>query len=151
MRSPSCVSVYPPYQLLNVWSTFMKPGMQIMATEPILTAYSINPSSVCLSVCVSLLMFQGNGLVKYRLSFVARQRLGKQVPIATTTCHNRRTVGRVIFYAVCVLSEESPWVCLRIPLTLIGNNSVKTFPWQEELLKASFSMRSVSYQRKVGD
>jgi hypothetical protein len=33
------------------------------------------------------------------------------------------------------------------PLLLLGNNSFKKFPWYEEFLEASFSMRSVSYQR----
>jgi hypothetical protein len=42
-----------------------------------------------------------------------------------------------------------------IPLSLLGNGSVKTLPRQrrhamrEELLEASFSMRSMLYQRKV--
>jgi hypothetical protein len=49
-------------------------------------------------------------------------------------------------------------VCLYVyPTSLLGNGSVKPLPWQnthttlEELLYASFPMRSVSYQRKVGD
>jgi hypothetical protein len=46
---------------------FMKPGMYIMAPEPISTAYFINPShqSVCLYVYSPI---------------VARQRLGKTLP-----------------------------------------------------------------------
>jgi hypothetical protein len=41
--------------------------------------------------------------------------LGKHVPAATYTRRNQRIVGRVIFYAVCVLSKESLWACLCIP------------------------------------
>jgi hypothetical protein len=69
--------------------------MYIMATDPILTAYFINPAhqSTCLYV--------------YPL-IVAKQRLGKHVPAATNT-HSTR----------------------------------------EELLDASFSVRSMSYQRRV--
>jgi hypothetical protein len=71
---------------------FMKLGMYIMASEPVSTAYFINPSHQSVSVYVFL-------------------------------------------------------------LSLLGNGSVKTSPRQrihaiEELL--AFSMRSVSYQRKVG-
>jgi hypothetical protein len=75
----------------------MKLGMYIMETEPISTAYFVNPSrqSVCLYVYPPV---------------VARQRLGKDVAASTNT-------HEII----------------------------------EELLEASFSMRSVSYQRKVGD
>jgi hypothetical protein len=37
----------------------------------------------------------------------ARQRLGKHVPVAINTRKNRRIVGRVVFYAVRVVSKES--------------------------------------------
>jgi hypothetical protein len=76
---------------------YMKLGMYIMTSEPISTAYFINPShqSVCLYVY---------------LPIVARQRLGGNVTTATNT-HAKI----------------------------------------EELLDASFSMRSGLYQRKVGD
>jgi hypothetical protein len=39
--------------------------------------------------------------------FVARQRLGKQVPAETNTFNNRGVVGRAIFCAVRVLSKEN--------------------------------------------
>jgi hypothetical protein len=64
---------------------------------------------------------------------VARQRLGKHVPSATNTC-NSGTAGRVILCAVRVLSMESLWVCLCIPLSLLGKNSVKTFPRQRRIV-----------------
>jgi hypothetical protein len=52
---------------------------------------------------------------------------------ATNTCSSRGIIGRVIFYAVRVLSKENLWVCLCIPLSLVGNNSVKTFPRQRRI------------------
>jgi hypothetical protein len=75
---------------------FMKLGTHIMATEPISTAYFINPSN--LSVC----------LYVYPL-IVARQRLGRNVTAA-----------------------------------------MNTQATTEELLDASFTVRSVLYQRKAG-
>jgi hypothetical protein len=43
---------------------------------------------------------------------VGGQRLAKHVPAATNTRNNRRTVGVVVFYTVCVESKESLCVCL---------------------------------------
>jgi hypothetical protein len=53
-------------------------------------------------------------------------------------------------------SFPSVCVCICIIVSLLGNGSVKTLPWQRihaviELLDASFPMLSVSYQRKAGD
>jgi hypothetical protein len=76
---------------------FMKLDMYVMAPEPILTAFFINP--FCQSV----------GLYVYP-PVVDKQRLGKNVTAATNT-----------------------------DATI------------EELLDASFSLRSLSYERKVGD
>jgi hypothetical protein len=92
----------------------MKLRMYIMAPEPISTAYFINPSYQSASVCVSLLSLLGKGSVKCIPPFIARQRLGKQVPAAKNTSNNRRNVS----------------VRLCIPLSLLGNNSVKTFQRQ---------------------
>jgi hypothetical protein len=78
--------------------------------------YKFRPS-VCVPVCVPLLSFIGKGSAKYIPHFGARQRLGKHVPAATNMRNNNRIVGRA-----CL------WVCLRIPLSLLGNNSVNTFP-----------------------
>jgi hypothetical protein len=59
----------------------------------------------------------------------------------------------------CVLHKSLPSVCdsMCILLSLLGNGSVKTLSRQRIHMQqqknccASFSMRSVSYQRKVGD
>jgi hypothetical protein len=51
-------------------------------------------------------------------------------------------------------SHQSACLYVYRRVSLIGNGSVDTFPWQrthatiEELLKASFPIRSVSYQRE---
>jgi hypothetical protein len=75
----------------------------------------INPVlAACVSVYISLLLLLGKGSVKCIPRFVARQWLSKQVPVTTNACKNR-IVGHV---------------CLCIPLSLPGNNSVKMFPQQ---------------------
>jgi hypothetical protein len=66
--------------------------------------------------------------------YVPRQQLGKNVTAATNTRNNRRIVGRVVFCAVCVITQESLWVSLCIPLSLLGNGSVNTFPRQREIV-----------------
>jgi hypothetical protein len=72
--------------------------------------------SVCVCMCIFLI--------------VARQWLDRHVPMATNRCRNRRKVG-VIFYMVHVISKDSLCVCLRIPLSLLGNGSVNTLPQQQ--------------------
>jgi hypothetical protein len=93
---------------------FIKPGMNIIAPEPISTTSFINPShqSACLYVYPSLL---GNGSVKCIPSFGAGQRLGKHFPAATNT-HYNGIVGRVIFYAIRVLSKETLGLCVYPPI-----------------------------------
>jgi hypothetical protein len=105
---------------------FMKLDMYIMATEPFSAAYFIKSFP---SVCVCM------WLVKCIPPFGARQRLGKRVLLATNTRNSIKIVGRVIFYAVHVLPKESLWVCLCIPLLLIGNSSVKLFPSQRRIVR----------------
>jgi hypothetical protein len=109
---------------------FMKLGMYIMAPEAISTGYFINSSHQSVSVCLFVLSLLGKGMVKRILPFVARQRLCKLVSPATNICNSKRIVRRVIFYAVSVSSKESLRVCLFIPLSLLGKNSVNKFPRQ---------------------
>jgi hypothetical protein len=101
----------------------MKLGMCVMAPEPIPTAYFIKPSHQCVCLCVYPLI-------------VARQRLGKHVPAAKNTRNNRIIVGGVVFCTVRIVSNESLWVCLCIPLSLLGNGSVNTFPLQRRIVEA---------------
>jgi hypothetical protein len=74
---------------------FMKLGMYIMAPEPISAAYFINPwhQSVCLHVYAPIVTRQW--LVK------KKNYSGKEY-----TPNNRRIVGRVVFYAVGVVSRK---------------------------------------------
>jgi hypothetical protein len=66
-------------------------------------------------------------------SSFARQRFSKHVRSATNTQNNGRIVGS-FSYAVLVLSKESLWFFLCIPLQLAGNNSVKTFLRQRRIV-----------------
>jgi hypothetical protein len=92
---------------------FMKLGMYIMTPEPISTAYFITPShQSVLSVCVPP-------------PIAARQRLGKHVRAETNT-RNNRTAERFAFYTVRVVLKKSLWVCMCIPLSLLGNDSANT-------------------------
>jgi hypothetical protein len=116
---------------------FMEFGMYIMAPEPISTAYFVNPSRQFICMFIP--------------PFFARQRLGKHVPAAKSTRNNRSDVWCVILCAVRILSKESLWVCLCIPLPLLGNSSVNSFSGNGKLLEVSFSMRSMSYKWKVGN
>jgi hypothetical protein len=50
------------------------------------------------------------------------------------TPNNRRMFGRVVLYLVRVLSKESLWVCLCIPLSLQGNGSVNMFSQQRRIV-----------------
>jgi hypothetical protein len=96
----------------------------IMASQPISMAYFTNPSHLSVSVYVSLLSLLGKGLVKCIPLFVVGKRLvNMYVHAAQNTCNNRRTVRRV-----CL------WVCVCIPLSLLRNNSLKTFPRQRRIV-----------------
>jgi hypothetical protein len=74
--------------------------------------------SFCVSVCISLLSLLGKGSVKCIPPFIARQRLGKYDPAERNTANTKRIVGRL---------------CLCIPLSLLGNNSVKIFQQQQRI------------------
>jgi hypothetical protein len=66
----------------------MKLCMYVMAPEPISTVYFIYPSrqSVCLYVYAPVVARQR--LNKVHPPFIASQRLGKRVPVATNTRKN---------------------------------------------------------------
>jgi hypothetical protein len=61
---------------------------------------------------------------------VARQRLGIYVTATTNTGNKRRISGGVVFYAMNVVSKES----LCNPVSLLGNGSLNTFPWQQSIV-----------------
>jgi hypothetical protein len=80
-----------------------------------------------------------NGSVKYICPFIARQQLGKHVRAATNTRISRRIIGRV---SVGLLSSG-------IVTTEQLGNDVPAAP--QVLFEAPFSVRSASYQRKIGN
>jgi hypothetical protein len=122
----------PPINFWTLKPIFIKPGIYICIYND---TWAINPSqkSVCLYV------------------YVARQMLCKKCHCSNEyTCNNKRIVGRDVFYAARVISKENLWVCLCIPLSLLGNNSVKTFPWQQRIVGciAFSAVRVVSKDRR---
>jgi hypothetical protein len=143
MRSPFCVSVYPPVSTYECLKQFLWNLVCISA------AHFINPSHLPVSVCVSLLSLQGNVSAKCNPPFGARQRLGEHVPSTKNRRNIIRIARRVIFYAVGVLLQESLWVSLCIPVSFLSKHSANTFPRQWRIVGGSFSMRSISYQKKV--
>jgi hypothetical protein len=131
------VNVYPP---INFWTPepiFIKFGMYVLALEPISAAHFINPShqSPCLYV--------------YPL-IVARQVLGKHVPAARNTRNSRIIVGRVVVYAVRVVSKKNLWVWACIPLSLLGNGLVNTIPRQRRIVGgvSFYAVRFVSKESR---
>jgi hypothetical protein len=108
VRSLFCVCESPSQSIFECLNQFfMKLSKYIIAPEPISTTYFINLSHqfVCLYV--------------YPPPFIAKQRLGKHVPAPTNTRNNRRIFG-------CV--------CLCLPLSLLGHNSIKTFPRHRKIV-----------------
>jgi hypothetical protein len=111
MRSPCCLCI-PPYKLLNCEPIFMKLCMYIMAPEPISTAYFINPSSQSVSICAS----------HYRCSVTAQY---KRYRGNAYTCNSKRIVGRVLFYAIRVLSRKvGDWVFPELLVVFNIQNSI---------------------------
>jgi hypothetical protein len=121
---------------------FMKLGMHIMGTEPISTAYFINPSQSVLCACMCT------------PPIVAKQRLDQvypTIPCSVNTFPPQRihaTIGEVLraSFSVRSLSYQRrvcgsvyPPVVARWQLRSCGN---------EQFLEASFSMRTVSYQMR---
>jgi hypothetical protein len=144
MLSP-CMCI-PPCQLLNASTNLYETWYVYHGNWANRIGVLHRPlPSVCVSVCVCFILLLRNGSVKCFLPFCARQLLDKHVPAATNTLNNRSIVGQVSFYAVHVLSKESLWVCLPIPLSLLGNVSVQNFPRQQRIVGIAFcAVRVVS-------
>jgi hypothetical protein len=110
--------------------------MYIMAPESISRAYFTNPSiSLCVCKCIPPIVARQR-LGEVYPSFHARQLLGKHVPAATNTSNNRRTVGHV---SLC------------IPLSLLGNNAVKTLPRQRRIVGGVIFYAVRVVPKEVGD
>jgi hypothetical protein len=118
MQSPYYVCLCIPPTNLNAWISFIKPGTNILAPQPISAAYLKTPLSMCLCVylsycCqakarqnVSFLSLLGNGSV----NIFPQRRMHASI---WRNCWTR--------VSVCFLC---------IPLSLLAYNSVKTFPRQ---------------------
>jgi hypothetical protein len=130
-----CLCIPPPHLVLNTWTNLYEIWYVFHGTSAHLNGvlHKSRPS-VSVSACVFLLSSLGNGSVKCTPPFCSRQQLGKHVPAAKNTNNKRRIIGRVIFCVVRVLSKESLWVCQCIPLSLLGNGSVTTFPRQRRVV-----------------
>jgi hypothetical protein len=121
---PVCVSVNPLLLTFNAWTNLHETWYVYHGTSVHLNCVLLKSlPSACVSVCLSRLSLLGNGSVKCIPPFVARRHLGKHVPVVTNTSNNRRIVGRG-----CL------WLCLCIPLSLLGNNSAKTIPRQRRIV-----------------
>jgi hypothetical protein len=84
-------------------------------------------SPISLRVCMCMLLSNG----RY-----------KRYAVNEYTCNNRIIfllwIVRIVFYAGRVLSKDSLWVCLCIPLSLLSNGSVNTFPRQQGIAGGVF-------------
>jgi hypothetical protein len=69
---------------------------------------------------------------------VVRQLFGKHVLVATNTCNSSRIAGRVIFYAIRVMSNERRWFRLCIPSFSVRTAEVV---WSED----SHSPQTIKY------
>jgi hypothetical protein len=112
MGSPFCIFMNPPINFWMLEPILMKFGLYIMASKPISTAYFRSPSHQ--SVCVSLLSLLGKGSVKCISPFIASN-------------FSINTFPRQQIHATIEDLDACMNGCLCIPLSLLRNNSVKTF------------------------
>jgi hypothetical protein len=82
---------------------------------------------------------------------VARQRLGRHIPAATNACNNRRIVGGIDFYSIRAYQNRRFGAVCIFPYCCWATAGQTCSRCKEELLEASSSVRSMSYQRKVGN
>jgi hypothetical protein len=131
MQSPCCMCLWiPPI------STFecLRQSLWNLALYHRIRAHlngALHKSLSLVTVCVCIPPIVARQRLGKMYPFIARQRLDRHVTAATNA-----TIGHV---------------CLCASLSLLGNNSVKTFSRQKEVFKASFSERCGSDERKAGD
>jgi hypothetical protein len=131
---PVCLSVIPPHQILNGLTDLYETWYVYHGNWANLNGVLHKClTSVCMSVCVSLLSLQGNGSVKCLFRFGAGQPLGKHFSVATNTLYKRIIVNKS-FSRRSLSYQKSLWVCLCVSLSLLCNNSVKTSPRQRRIL-----------------
>jgi hypothetical protein len=99
-------------------------------------AYFINPSQFDLSSCVFILSLLGNGSVN---TFPRNEHTQKYINFWT----------RHFLCGPCRIKGESAGLSV-YPHIVAKQQPVKMFPRHEELLEASFSVWSMSYQKESG-
>jgi hypothetical protein len=147
-----CVSVYPPYQLFNAWRNPCETWFVHHSTWAHLN-YFLRKSlpSICVFVCVSVLSLLGNGSVKCIHPFGARQWLGKHFHTANEYTQQWKNYSmRHFLWGPCLIKGGYVGLSMYL-LSLLNNNSVKTFPRQRRIVEDALVYEVVSYQRKVGD
>jgi hypothetical protein len=101
---------------------FVKTGTYIIAREPISTVYSINPCSHSACLCVFFLALLFNGSVNtfswQRIHGTTKELLDASFAV------------RAVSY------QGSLWIS--VPLSLLGNNSVKRFPRRRKIVRGAF-------------
>jgi hypothetical protein len=118
-------------------SVCMKTGMCIMATEPILMSYFINPAhSLCFYMRIPLSLLDNGSLYTF-----PRQR----IYVTKKNCWTRRFVC-----GPCLIKGESVVFFLCISLSLQSNGSVKTFPRQRRIVRGVifYAVRVVSMESR---
>jgi hypothetical protein len=119
MISTCCLCVWEsPLSVFKAWANLYKIWCTL-APEPILLHKS--RSSVFVPVCKSLLSLLGNGLV----NTFPWQRIHATIELLNASFSMR---------SIYVLSKVTLWVCLFIPLLLLGNNYLKMFPRQRKIV-----------------
>jgi hypothetical protein len=89
----------------------MKFGMYIMAPESISTAYLINPISLCVCICIRLMLI-GNGSVnslpRQRLHAATEEMLDASFSI-WSVLYQRRVYGSVCVSSILVYAPQKRW------------------------------------------
>jgi hypothetical protein len=152
MRSPCClwvcVSVYPPYQLLNAWTNLYETWYVYYGIWAQSSKISASPCQHSRSWFraplepMTIFLFFPDFYIFWNGASSSTRRGVKLIPVTSALMRSNSDDSR----------PQS--ICLSF-LSLLGNGSVNTFARQriyktmEELLEASFSMRSSAYRRRV--
>jgi hypothetical protein len=125
VRSPCslCVCESVPFKFLMPEPICMKICISVLAAEPLSGLLYESLLSIYVSVYVSLLSSLGKVSVKCMPPFIARKVIGKHVPAVTNT-EQQEYCWTIVRMGLCVC----------IPLSLLSNNSAKTFPQQRRIV-----------------
>jgi hypothetical protein len=131
------VSMNPPYWLLNTWASFYETWYSCHGTwAQLKSVLHKSFSSVCVSLCVSLLSLLGKSSINCISPFLLGNgcvNLSQQQPIHATI---EELLDARVCGSVCVF----PYRCY----------TIKTFLWRGRIFGSIVFMRFVSYKRKLG-